>query len=356
MTKTVSIIGTAGVPAKYGGFETLAEYLVRHLGEKYNLNVFCSSKTYENKQKYFFQAKLFYINLSANGLSSIPYDFISIIRASRHSDTILILGVSGAMIIPFLRLFSKVKIVTNIDGIEWKRNKWNFFAKIYLRFQERIAVKFSNSIVADNKGIQDYIFDTYNIETELIAYGSDHARHIYLSDEIRSEYNISDKYAFTVCRIEPENNIHLILEAFKESTLELIIVGNWNDSSYGTSLRKEYRGYNNIKLKDPIYDQEILNSIRSNCKVYLHGHSAGGTNPSLVEAMQLGLPIICFGVKYNVYTTKGQAKYFNSGKELKSIINRIDESEMIGIGQKMKQIAEREYTWEIVSEAYSNLF
>ena len=137
MKKKLAIVGTVGIPAKYGGFETLTEYITKDLSEEYDITVFCSSKSYEEKIERHNNCHLEYINLNANGVQSIPYDILSLIKALRFADTILILGVSGCISLPFLKFFSKkTKLVTNIDGLEWKRDKWNKYAKWFLKFSE----------------------------------------------------------------------------------------------------------------------------------------------------------------------------------------------------------------------------
>ena len=178
MNKKVAIIGTVGLPAKYGGFETLSEYLTKHLGEKFEITVYCSSKSYENQLEYYNNAKLEYIALNANGVQSIPYDIVSIFKALKYADTLLILGVSGCIILPFVKMFSKKKIVVNIDGLEWKRAKWNKYAKAFLKFSEKMAVKYADVVVTDNKVIQNYVLSEYGEESELIAYGADHVEKI----------------------------------------------------------------------------------------------------------------------------------------------------------------------------------
>ena len=166
-------------------------------------------------------------------------------------------------------------------------------------------------------------------------------------------------YAFTVCRIEPENNLHLILEAFETSpheVPELVIVGNWNHSAYGRELRERFGQYGHIHLMDPIYDLERLNRLRGNCKVYLHGHSCGGTNPSLVEAMYMGLPIIAFDVNFNRETTEKQAKYFSTAAELHELCEHLDAEAAHAVASRMKEIADRRYTWRRISDLYAELF
>jgi glycosyltransferase involved in cell wall biosynthesis len=362
MSKKVSIIGTVGLPPKYGGFETLAEHLVKYLSDKYEITVYCSSKSYEEKLKTYNGAKLKYINLKANGIQSIFYDTISMIDSLRYADALLILGVSGCSILPIIKPLCKLmnkKILINIDGLEWKREKWNKFAKRLLKFSEKLAVKYADVIISDNLVIKDYIKSEYNRDSVFIPYGGDHVKYEPLSNELVAKYPfLKEKYAFKVARIEPENNIHLILEAFSEfKELNLAIVGNWDKSRYGQDLRKKYHSFDNIFLLDPIYDQKILNAIRSNCFVYIHGHSAGGTNPSLVEAMYLGLPIIAYGVEYNKVTTQYEALYFMNKDELLKLINEIVSNRglLIHTGQRMRNIAIREYTWEKITREYDSI-
>lgn len=356
--KKIAIIGTVGIPAKYGGFETLTEYLTKYLSKQYDITVFCSSKNYSEKLEVHNGAKLEYIALNANGIQSIPYDILSIIKALSFADTLLILGVSGCIVLPFIKIFSRKRIVVNIDGLEWKRDKWGKTAKSFLKYSEKMAVNYADVVISDNKVIQEYVKEIYGIDSKLIAYGADHVTKELLSEEVKLKYKfLSEKYAFTVCRIEPENNIHIILEAFSEYRgLNLVIVGNWGNSEYGKKLKDKYQDYNHIHLLNPIYDQKILNEIRSNCYVYLHGHSAGGTNPSLVEAMYLGLPIIAYNIDYNIETTNNGAMYFANFKDLRDMLMSIDETVLAKISMKMQQIAKNSYTWRNIATKYSELF
>lgn len=357
MNKKVAIIGSVGIPAKYGGFETLVEYLSKHLSSRVELTVYCSSKSYPVKVKKHNNARLRYIPLQANGVQSIPYDIFSILHAILFSDTLLILGVSGCCILPFIRLFTKKKIVINIDGLEWKRNKWSSFTKKFLRYSERMAVLFADVIVADNVEIQKYVKQTYRKESVLIPYGGDHTKRLKMSIETKERYPFLEKeYAFKVCRIEPENNIEMILEAFSfNSSLQLVLVGNWNNSEFGKEIRNKYKSHKHIHLLDPIYNQTILNEIRCACRVYIHGHSAGGTNPSLVEAMTLGLPIFAYAINYNQSTTANQALYFKDSKELTGLIEKQNKIDLLFYGLKMKEIAAEEYVWSVIAEKYFTL-
>lgn len=347
--KRVAIIGTVGIPAVYGGFETLVHHLVQHLDNKFDFTVYCSALAYEDKPTHFGKTKLKYINLNANGAQSIPYDIVSMTSAifSGH-DILLVLGVSGALFLPLIRLFTNKKLVVHIDGLEWKRNKWNAFAKKFLKFSESIGVKFGHKIIADNHVISSYILNEYKKDSYLIEYGADHI--------IQNLSTTKNGYAFSVCRIEPENNVHVILEAFSQSNHPIKFVGNWERSPYGKALFEKYSVFDNIQLLQPIYDQEKLDLLRSGCRIYIHGHSAGGTNPSLVEAMYLGLPIFAFDVAYNRATTEEKCLYFNDKAALKNLLEDSTDGLLATIAVDMEEVAKRRYKWSIISERYSKLF
>jgi glycosyltransferase involved in cell wall biosynthesis len=259
------------------------------------------------------------------------------------------------MFMPILRKITKAKIIVNIDGLEHRRDKWGKTAKWVLRTSEAMAVKYADVIVADNKGIQDYVKETYNKDSALIAYGGDHALRNLPESRVRSILNtyglIEKKYAISICRIEPENNCHVVLEGFAKSSMPLIFIGNWNHSEYSRALKSRYSNYSNIRIQDAVYDLDILYALRSNAGLYIHGHSAGGTNPSLVEAMHFGIPIVTWNVVYNRETTEGKAYYFSTPEELLDITRRVDLS-----GNNMQEIAQRRYTWKTISKQYCELF
>lgn len=355
----VAIIGTVGVPANYGGFETLVEQLVRHnKNEDLQYAVYCSSKSYNDERWVYHGAKTEYIGLKANGIQSIPYDIVSLIKASRRSDVILILGVSGCAFLPIFRLFSKKKLIINIDGLEHRRDKWNKWVRKFLKFSEKQAVKYGDVIVTDNKGITDYVAEEYGKPSELIAYGGDHVLTDItdeLTDKVLKEYGLAkNDYALAICRIEPENNVHLILEAFEKAGKKLMFIGNWQKSEYGRSLAEKYKESKYVKITPAVYDLNILNVIRSNCLVYVHGHSAGGTNPSLVEAMFFAKPLIAYDVVYNRESTENKAAYFKRVEDLAELIRA--PKEFYDNGDSMQEIAYRRYTWSNITKQYEKLY
>ncbi len=355
----IAIIGTVGLPANYGGFETLADHLVRNLGEQYDMTVYCSKTKYPAGQrpKKYLNARLKYLPLNANGIQSIFYDTLSILHALFYADVLLILGVAGAWILPFVKMFTRKKIIISIDGIEWKRDKWNLLAKCYLWWAEKIAVKYSHIDISDNESIQDYTALRYGSLSRIIEYGADHTLAVKPTLRDKEAYPfLKMPYAFKVCRIEPENNVGEVLKAFAQLPKHImVIVGNWNNSDYGKSLREQYRQYSNIIMLDPIYDQRTLDVLRGGALVYIHGHSAGGTNPSLVEAMFLELPVIAYEVSYNKTTTEGKALYFKNASDLKKIIEQVKINILKDLSVTMKEIADRRYTWKVIANKYNHL-
>ncbi len=356
--KTVAIVGSVGLPARYGGWETLVDNLTRRLSKSFDFTVYCSAKKYTEKLAEYNGAKLSYVSLDSNGVQSIVYDLLSMLKAVRYADTILVLGVSGCVFLPIVKFVSGKRFIVNIDGLEWRRGKWGRFAKWFLKLSEAVAVRFADVVVADNKAIQDYIGSEYGRESTLIAYGGDHAVRPLRDNGILSRYGLGGRrYAFKVCRIEPENNIDLIIRSFKfYRGLDLVIVGNWNHSKYGIRLREEHGHLPHVHLLDPVYDHDILNQMRAACHIYIHGHSAGGTNPSLVEAMSLGLPVVAYGCVFNRETTCDQALFFNSADELVGVLSNLDDELIADVGLKMKRLADQLYTWDKISSCYAELF
>ena len=353
--KKIDIVGIVGLPACYGGFESLVQNLVDYQSDNIKYKVYCSSKAYYEKNGKYKNATLKYLPFKANGISSIPYDILGLFLSMfRNIDVMLVLGVSGCIYLPIFRFFSSAKIVTNIDGLEWKRDKWGQMARRFLKLSEKMAIQYSDIIIADNEAISQYILSEYGVVSKVIAYGGDHA----VAKNTLPDHK--DDYFLTVCRIEPENNIAMILEAFSKTAQYLKFVGNWNSSVYGCQLKEKYSNLKNIDLIDPIYDVEKLFELRSKCKGYIHGHSAGGTNPSLVEAMHFCTPVIAFDCDFNRFSTEGSAFYFKSVEELVSILlkksshhfNNDDDT----CAKSMREIALRRYTWEIITKMYEDLY
>ena len=366
MKKKVAIIGTQGVPAHYGGFESLVENIIGEFqSPDVEYTVFCSSQTMDRSLPRYKGANLKYIDVYPHGARSILYDGLSILKALRNFDAMLILGVSGCTLLPILKHFSKARIIVNIDGHEYRRTKWGPLARRFLKWSESCAVKHADTVVTDNKGIQQYVKQTYGRNATLIAYGGNQA----LRDLSRDAQDLwlakngltAGGYALSICRIEPENNCDLTLQACAELGVPLVFVGNWGHSRYSQELYERYQDHPDIHLLDSIYDLDILYTLRNNSLCYIHGHSAGGTNPSLAEAMFFNSPILCYDVVYNRETTFNKASYYSSVVALKKLLNKYLTRHGRKSGQNLHRsplpaLALRYYSWPVIAAHYESLY
>lgn len=350
----IAIIGTAGLPASYGGFETLADYLTSQLKDKINFVVYCPATPVAQRLKSYNGAQLVYLPFKANGPQSIVYDVVSILLSVFSCDRLLMLGSSGAVILPVLFPFRR-KFVLNIGGLEWKREKWGRTTRAYVKLTESIGVKFSDVVIADNQYFVNYISSEYDKQSVLIEYGGDHCVEVKnCQDEIYEQYPfLGENYFLSVSRAQVDNNIHLLLEAFCGlENHKLVVVSNWNTSKYGRDLKIQYSGVTNLVLLDAIYDLRVLNAIRSDCFVYIHSHSFCGTAPSLVEMMNLGKPIFSFDAPTNLETTERKALFFKTSEDIRELVQNTSSSDLMAIGVAMKEIACRRYTWNIITNKY----
>ncbi|EFO4172974.1 TPA: DUF1972 domain-containing protein, partial [Escherichia coli] len=255
--------------------------------------------------------------------------------------------------LPIYKLFSKSKIIVNIDGLEWRRNKWGTFAKKFLKISEAISIRIADIIISDNQAIADYVENKYKKKSVVIAYGGDHATN--LSTPIDNDQK-KEGYYLGLCRIEPENNIEMILNAFINTDKKIKFMGNWDNSEYGRQLKKYYSNYPNITLLEPNYNIEELYKLRKNCLAYIHGHSAGGTNPSLVEAMHFNIPIFAFDCDFNRYTTNNLAHYFNDSEQLSLLAESLSFGNLKCRVLDLKNYAEDMYNWRHIAAMYESIY
>jgi len=356
----VHIVGTHGVPAKYGGFETLADFLCQNLGDVFDITVYCNAHKYPDRKKEYFGARLKYLNIEANGFKGIFYDFFTYLDALLRTDVILYLSpVGSGFMTPIKYLFRK-KVVVNHGGLnEWEREKLSTLQKKWAKLNHYISSKHSDVNIADNTLYQQSLKLHFNAESIIIRYGGNHARKIDKHDERfvgKYPFVKNDKFAVSVSRAQLDNNIHLVLEAFETFTrYKIVMISNWDISEYGKKLKEKYRNHPNMILLDAIYDKDELDYIRSNAWVYIHSHSRCGTAPSLVEAMSLGSAIVSFDVPTNRETTQNKAIYFADASGLIKQLNYLTDEMILCNKTELNQIAVNEYTWEKISDQYKNV-
>jgi len=349
MKKLVGIVGTHGLPATYSGWETLVKNLFERKIKIEYLIATPRSKISEQTEKQ--KKSSLHIPLKASGWQSLIYDAASMWRMRNRVDVILILGVSGCWFLPIFRSFFKGEIITNTDGIEYRREKWGMVASSILKISEFLAVRFSDKLVADNPGINDYLLTKYAREADVtIAYGG--------IEQNIDETLYYDKYPFdpksfdlAIARIVPENNIENILDAYNGGARILIFIGNWTSSKYAYGLKNKPWS-DNIHLLSADYDQLRVSSLRKACRYYIHGHSAGGTNPSLVEALSLGCNILCYDVNFNRHVIRKYGKYWIDTETLKSLV---DQDTDIQGTKSVLDYYNKEFKWELIINSYEKI-
>lgn len=318
--KRIAVIGSAGIPNRYGGPEAFAESIAPVLVEKgFDVTVTCDKSRYPDATDEFRGVRRVYIGVNANGAKSIPHDFLAFFRVAFSSDYILALGVSGGLFFPLFRLvcaLTGARLLVNIDGVEWRRDKFNGLAKFVLYWSDRMAQRFAHVIIYDNEALLSYV--RHPAKARCVEYSGDQAVLAGMGPPVVPAV----PFALTVCRIEPENNCELLIEGFLKSSLRsYVFVGNWERSDYGRELRRRYAGEARLKLTDAIYDPARIFELRRTCSAYLHGHSVGGTNPSLVEILFFDCEIFCYDCNFNRATAGDAARYFSTPAELGAIVD-----------------------------------
>jgi len=362
--KKLALIGTNGIPAKYGGAETFYENLTRELSDKYDITVYCSKKQPKKEVgNSYLGAKLKYYPLSANGWQAIPFDTLSILHAARKADILYIFGASAVFVVSVLRFFGfKKKVFFNHGGLnEWEREKYSPIMKAYSKWNRKVT-RDKVIHVVDNELYRKSLYDTFGIPEEsvhVIRYGGDQARSVTPDDSFIQKYPfLKEEYYVSVSRAQVDNNLHIVLDAFaKMPDKKLVLVSNFKVSQYGIDLYEKYKkAFPNIILIPGIYDKQELNAVRSNAYAYVHSHSQCGTPPSLCEAMNLGLPIISFNAEVNHEVTGENALFFTTADDLVKIVENVSKRDLDVLSSKSLQLAKAELTWEHIGKQYSALF
>jgi glycosyltransferase involved in cell wall biosynthesis len=357
----IAIIGTRGVPAMYGGFETCAEEISIGLIQMgHCVTVYCRNENSKGNPKDYKGVNLVYLpHLETKNLGTLSHSLLSFVHAVfQKYDLILAFNVGLAPICIIPKLFG-IKIVLNVDGLEWKRKKWGILAKKYFQICEKISGFCVDEIVTDSKAIQQYYIDKYKTPSVYIAYGA-HSEG-KLNKKILDKYHLKeDEYFLIASRLEPENNADLIIEAFQKvkTNKKLVIAGGANYKSVYVDKLKSIKDPRIIFL-GPVYEKGHIESLHLGCFAYIHGNEVGGTNPALLKAMGYGNTILTLDAIYNKEVAQDGALYFNKNIEsIKSKIELIISDNHIrkSIANKGYRIAKKSFDWRIVIMRYERLF
>ena len=387
--KHVFIVGCKGIPTRYGGFETFVDKLTEYRTDEniqYHVARILDDNEYDpqNTEYQYNNAHCFDIKQRTGGPARAIFYDIDAIKYSinfikEHNIKNPIVYVLACRIGPFIGGLKKKihklggKLYVNPDGHEWKRAKWSAPVRKYWKLSEKLMVKHADFLVCDSLGIESYIkedYKKYNPKTTFIAYGAETSASTLKDDDEKvlnwyGKFNIKPKnYYLIVGRFVPENNFEVMIKEFMKSKTkkDLVIitgyegVGLYDELKEKTHFDKDKR----IKFVGTVYDQQLLKKIREDAYGYLHGHSVGGTNPSLLEALGRTDLNLLFDVCFNREVGQDGAKYWT--KEyglLAQMLERADQmtdQEIEEIGTKAKERIDKYYSWEYITQRYEELF
>lgn len=355
----IGIIGTRGIPNRYGGFEQLAEYLAVGLVQKGHAVTVYGGHDHAYQQKNYQGVQLVHCRnpeKSWGSAGQFVYDW-HCIQDARHRkfDVLLFLGYTSSSV--WGRWYPKgTAIVTNMDGLEWQRSKYGRLAQRFLRHAEKWAIAYSDCLVADSPAIQQYLKDTHQVDSTYIAYGAEIIQSEDLS--VLSTYGLQPQgYMMLMARMEPENNIAMILEGFAASNTacQLLVVGNVQNK-HGRQLQTQYQGDKRMVFAGAVFDKVKLHTLKQQAALYFHGHSAGGTNPSLLEAMASGVAIAAHDNVFNRAVLQNNAFYFNSAQVLARLIAQMPPQAALAnmVQQNLIQVRQQ-YNWPLIIDQYEQL-
>ncbi|MEF2862457.1 MAG: glycosyltransferase family 1 protein [Streptococcus salivarius] len=379
--RDIFIIGSRGLPAQYGGFETFVEKLVSHkVSPTIRYHVACLSDESTGKHFDYKGADCFTVNppklgparVIAYDMMAINYSLKLIKKEGIQVPIFYILGNTiGAFIVYFAKKIQSVGgiLLVNPDGLEWKRAKWSKPVQSYLKYSEKEMTKYANLIISDNRGIETYIQNTYPwARTTFIAYGTDLSKTTLTAEDtpVRDWYQkwqTQEKdYYLILGRFVPENNYETAIREFMKSSTErdFVIICNHEGNAYFDELR-QITGFDKdkrVKFVGTVYDQDLLKYIRNQAFAYIHGHEVGGTNPGLLEALaQTDLNLI-YNVDFNHQVAQDTALYWTKEDgNLSQLIDSVDgKVSFEDLGNAAKANMKENYTWEKIVGEYEELF
>jgi glycosyltransferase involved in cell wall biosynthesis len=356
----IGILGTRGIPNRYGGFEECAENLALRLVEKGHKVWVYNSHSHEYQLPEWKGVRIIHCKDPEDKLGTFGqfiYDLNCTNDArKRDFDILLQLGYTSNSIW-YYRWPKQSRNIVNMDGLEWKRSKYNKYVQKFLKYAERLAAMHGDVLIADSKGIQQYLETTYHKASHCIAYGAS----IFSSpnEAIPAKYSLLPyNYYMLIARMEPENNIEMIIKGYMRSGSEkpLCIVGN-TSNAFGAYLTNKYDKGPGVHFAGGIYDKDVINNLRYYCSLYFHGHSVGGTNPSLLEAMACNALIAAHDNVFNKSILGDDAFYFSDEGKIAELIKTLKSKKDYGLmtAHNIEKI-HSSYNWNKITDAYEQVF
>ena len=348
----IGLLGTRGIPNRYGGFEEFAEQVCKYWADTgHEVLVYCEDN--ENKEVFAYKKvnQKFIKASKFPGLSQFIYDY----RCTKHAltqnlDVVYHAGYATSVFGNLIfKKALKGKLVYNMDGLEWKRSKFNRITRWLTKKLERAAAMSGAELVSDNKGIQDYLKSEYGASSTLIEYGAD-----IIKDEIEYFEGYPKDFDLVIARFEPENHIEEIIAAYEsQREATLVLVANRNTKLF-KKLSSRIQQAQNIIFNGPIYNKTELAFLKLNCRYYIHGHSVGGTNPSLLEALAAGCNILIHDNDFNKDVVDQYGQTWSNQTKLENLISK-DAERFTTIDDQKKYCAER-FNWKLIAEKHLALF
>jgi len=362
----IAMFGTRGVPARYGGFETCVEEVGKRLVARgHEVTVYCRDTDRAQTGKSKPRPKQ-YLGMHLVHLPALPKKItetfshmgLSVAHALPNPpDMAFVFNAANSPWLPFLRA-RKIPVATHVDGLEWKRAKWGSVGRYYYRSAEALAVRWSDALIADARGIQDYYLDRFSMPTEYIPYGAP-ILHDVGTDHLDQLGVKPQRYHFVIARFEPENHVDLIVRGYLRSSCKypLIIIGSAPYADQYTARIERLAGKNpNIYLLGPVWDQLRIDQLYAHALTYVHGHSVGGTNPALLRAMGAGAATLAFDVNFNREVLGEYGQYFADPTALAELLEKAEALPEETVSRGRAQLASLDrYNWDVVAQGYEDL-
>jgi glycosyltransferase involved in cell wall biosynthesis len=364
-TLHIAMVGTRGVPARYGGFETAVEEIGSRLAARgHRIRTYCR-RAPDTEQaaappltQYLGMELVTLPATRRRSLETLSHTALSVAHLARHrTDVAFVFNAANAPLLPVLRA-ARIPVATHVDGLEWRRAKWGPAGQRYYRAAETTAVRLSDALIADAQGIADYYRDEYGVDSRLITYGAPDLTGV--GHERLAELDLKpDGYHLVVARFEPENHVDVIVEGYvaSDAVRPLVVVGSAPYShGYTRRISDVAASDPRVRLLGSVWDQELLDQLYAGALTYLHGHSVGGTNPSLLRAIGGGTATAAYDVAFNHDVLGEAGRYFRTPADVAA---RVEEAEddMAGCAGRGKLLAERAaaYDWDLVTDGYEQL-
>ncbi len=352
------MLGTRGVPARYGGFETAVEEIgSRLVARGHDIVVYCRGG--DRSPEHLGMRRVNRPAVRHRAMETLSHTALSVAHLITHrTDVAVVFNAANAALLPLLHA-ARIPVAVHLDGLEWQRAKWGPVGRRYYLASERMAVRWADALIADAVGIQDYYRSRYGVDTHVLSYG---APLVATADPARlDELGLSPgKYHLVVARIEPENHVDVILQGYlaSQARLPLVIVGSVPyRSDFESAILQAAATDSRVRVLGALWDQDLLNHLYAGAASYLHGHSVGGTNPSLLRAMGAAAPVIAWDVTFNHEVLGETGSYFARPDDIGPLVEGVeaDPESARNRGRAAQDRAAARYRWDDVAVGYEQL-